>query len=162
MKIGPEAQTEVVASRIVWALGYHQVPSYFVERWIAVDKAKGSMLGGARFRPHELGLKSLGEWSWQQNPFVGTPPYKGLLVLMMVLNSTDLKNENNTRYDVDRRAARGRHGSGTWSRISARRSARRAGWIRAADTSTASSASGSSSASTTVACGSGSAAGIRS
>ena len=100
VKVGPEAQTEVVASRIVWALGYHQPPSYFVERWIAVDKAKGSMLGGARFRPHELGLKSLGEWSWQENPFVGTPPYKGLLVLMMVLNSTDLKNENNTRYDV--------------------------------------------------------------
>jgi hypothetical protein len=100
VKIGPEAQTEVVASRIVWALGYHQLPTYFVERWIAVNNAKGSMLGGARFRPHELGLKSVGEWSWQQNPFVGTLPYKGLLVLMMILNSTDLKNQNNERYNV--------------------------------------------------------------
>ena len=36
VKIGPEAQTEVVSSRIVWALGYHELPSYFVERWIAV------------------------------------------------------------------------------------------------------------------------------
>ena len=100
VKVGPEAQTEVVASRIVWALGYHQLPSYFVERWIAVDKAKGSMLGGARFRPHELGLKSAGEWSWQQNPLVGSLPYNGLLVLMMILNSTDLKNQNNTLYEV--------------------------------------------------------------
>jgi hypothetical protein len=100
VKIGPEAQPEVVASRIVWALGYHQVPSYFVERWIAVDHAKGAMLGGSRFRPSEMGLKSRGEWSWQQNPFVGTRPYNGLLALMMILNSTDLKNQNNTLYEV--------------------------------------------------------------
>src|SRR4030095_14173384 len=100
VKIGPEAQTEVVASRIVWGLGYHQVPSYFVERWISVTGTKGDLLGGARFRPHEMGLKSRGTWSWQQNPFVGTPQYKGLLVLMMILNSTDLKNDNNELYDV--------------------------------------------------------------
>jgi hypothetical protein len=100
VKIGPEAQTEVVTSRIVWALGYHQLPSYLVERWIAVTGTKGDLLGGARFRPHELGLKSRDTWSWQQNPFVGTPQYKGLLVLMMILNSTDLKNDNNELYDV--------------------------------------------------------------
>src|SRR3954469_3994621 len=100
VKLGPEAQTEVVASRIVWAVGYHQVPSYFVERWIAVDHAKGSLLGGARFRPVDMGLTARGEWSWQQNPFVGTRPYQGLLALMMILNSTDLKNENNARYEV--------------------------------------------------------------
>ena len=100
VKIGPEAQTEVVASRIVWALGYHEVPSYFVERWIAVDRARGSTLGGARFRPVDMGLKSRGEWSWQQNPFVGTRPFNGLLALMMILNSTDLKNQNNAIYDA--------------------------------------------------------------
>jgi len=101
VKIGPEAQTEVVASRIVWAVGYHQVPSYFVERWIAVDKAKGQQLGGARFRPDDLRLKSRGTWSWLKNPFVGTAPYRGLLALMMILNSTDLKDDNNTLYDVE-------------------------------------------------------------
>ena len=57
VKIGPEAQTEVVASRIVWAVGYHQVPSYFVERWIAVENAKGAQLGGARFRPRRDGAE---------------------------------------------------------------------------------------------------------
>jgi hypothetical protein len=101
VKIGPEAQPEVVSSRIVWALGYHEVPSYFVERWIAVDDRKhGALLGGARFRPHEPGLKSKGEWSWQENALVGTRPYQGLLALMMILNSTDLKNQNNTLYEV--------------------------------------------------------------
>src|SRR6185503_13364415 len=109
VKIGPEAQTEVVASRIAWAVGYHQVPSYFVERWIAVDKAKGQQLGGARFRPDDLRLKSRGTWSWQNNPFAGTAPYKGLLALMMILNSTDLKDDNNALYDVEG-AARNRPG----------------------------------------------------
>jgi len=60
VKIGPEAQTEVVASRIVWGAGYHEVPSYFVERWLAVERKRGAMLGGSRFRPHDPGLKSVG------------------------------------------------------------------------------------------------------
>ena len=50
LNIGPEAQTEAVASRMIWALGSHELPSYFVERWIDVEHAKGSMLGGAPFR----------------------------------------------------------------------------------------------------------------
>ena len=112
VKIGPEAQTEVVASRIVWAVGYHQVPSYFVERWIAVDeKAKGAQLGGARFRPDEMGLKAAGIWSWQKSPFAGTAPYNGLLALMMILNSTDLKDDNNTLYKVE---GPPREGAGRW------------------------------------------------
>jgi len=100
VKIGPEAQTEVVVSRIVWAVGYHQLPSHFVERWIAVDHAKGQLIGGGRFRPDDMGLQSRGTWSWQRNPFVGSRPYNGLLVLMMILNSTDLKNDNNEVYEV--------------------------------------------------------------
>lgn len=111
VKIGPEAQTEVVASRIVWALGYHELPSYFVERWIAVEQSKGAQLGGARFRPHGMGLKSRGIWSWHQNPFVGSAPYNGLLVLMTILNSTDLKDDNNALYDV---AGEQRDGARRW------------------------------------------------
>lgn len=107
VKIGPEAQTEVVTSRIVWALGYHELPSYFVERWIAVEQEKGAQLGGARFRPHDMGLKSRGIWSWRKSPFAGTPPYNGLLVLMLILNSTDLKDDNNEWYDVEGEAREG-------------------------------------------------------
>jgi hypothetical protein len=102
VKIGPEAQPEVVASRILWALGYHQVPSYFVERWTAVDHGHAQVLGGARFRqrPKDIGLAGKGTWSWQRNPFVGTRAYNGLLALMMIINSTDLKNDNNELYEV--------------------------------------------------------------
>lgn len=104
VKIGPEAQTEVVASRILWAVGYQQPPSYFVERWISVTGTKGDLLGGARFRPREAGMKSLGTWSWKTNPFVGTPPFNGLLVLLMILNDTDLKDDNNEIFEVAKSA----------------------------------------------------------
>ena len=35
VKLGTEAQTEVVVSRILWAIGFHQVPTYYVTdgRW---------------------------------------------------------------------------------------------------------------------------------
>jgi hypothetical protein len=102
VKIGPEAQTEVVTARIVWALGYHELPSYFVERWIAVDEGKkGQQLGGGRVRPQDDALKSTGIWSWAKNPFVGTTQLNGLLVLMLILNSTDLKDDNNELYDIE-------------------------------------------------------------
>src|SRR5437762_5655586 len=35
-----------------------------------------------------------------QNPFVGTRPYQGLLVILLMFNSSDLKNTNNTLYEV--------------------------------------------------------------
>ena len=54
--------------------------------------------GPARLRPDLEWLDNRGIWSWSKNPFVGTQPYRGLLVLMMVLNSTDLKDDNNTLY----------------------------------------------------------------
>ena len=33
VKLGPEAQSEVVTSRILWALGFHQPPTYYLDRW---------------------------------------------------------------------------------------------------------------------------------
>jgi hypothetical protein len=111
VKIGPEAQPEVVASRILWGVGYHQLPSYFVERWTAVDEEGEQMLGGARFRPRDFPVDGKGSWSWQENPFVGTREYNGLLSLLMLINSTDLKNDNNEIYEVDGAA---RDGAQRW------------------------------------------------
>jgi hypothetical protein len=54
---------------------------------------------GGRFRLKDKTLKDRGDWSWQQNPFVGTRPYQGLLVILMMFNSSDLKNGNNTLYE---------------------------------------------------------------
>jgi hypothetical protein len=100
VKMGPEAQTEVVASRILWAAGYHQPPVYYLPRWTLIRGSSRNVQGPARFRPKIGALSPKGTWSWQQNSFVATQPYRGLLVLMMMLNSTDLRNDNNTVYEL--------------------------------------------------------------
>jgi hypothetical protein len=102
VKQGPEAQSEVVASRIVWALGYHQPPTYYVPEWAIVDGPEaGRVQTPGRFRPSLPGGKRTGEWSWEKNPFAGTVPFRGLLVLMRVLNNWDLLDRNNTVYEFD-------------------------------------------------------------
>ena len=97
-KIGPEAQTEVVVSRILWGLGYHQPPVYYLPSWRADDGHKESE---ARFRPKLAGLQRLPDpWRWADNPFSGTRELKGLLVVLLMLNSTDLKDSNNSIYEA--------------------------------------------------------------
>lgn len=102
VKYGPEAQSEVVTSRIVWALGYRQPPTYYVARWRLEggDPARDLAYPG-RFRPRLPGWTKAGEWSWRRNPFVGSQPYKGLLVLMRVVNNWDLLDRNNALYTLE-------------------------------------------------------------
>jgi len=103
VKLGSEAQAEVVSSRIAWGIGYHQPPSYFVPTIKVKEGAGFEQESRARFRPKVPWIDSRESWSWHQNPFVDTQAYRGLLVLMMVLNSTDLKDDNNTMYLVRQR-----------------------------------------------------------
>ena len=35
VKLGEEAQSEVTASRVLWAVGFHQPPTYYVDRCFA-------------------------------------------------------------------------------------------------------------------------------
>jgi hypothetical protein len=101
-KIGPEAQTEVVMSRLLWGLGYHQPPIYYLPSWKADQKGvEPRRESEARFRPKLPDLDRLDEyWRWADNPFSGTRPFKGLLVIMLMLNSTDLKDDNNSIYQL--------------------------------------------------------------
>ena len=94
-----EGPTEVVISRILAGVGYHQPPVYYLPSFTLRDTFDRIEPGG-RFRLHDGSLKDRGSWSWQQNPFVGTRPYNGLLVILMMLNSSDLTNSNNTLYEV--------------------------------------------------------------
>ena len=100
-KIGPEAQTEVVVSRILWGLGYHQPPVYYLPSW-KLDRDGGERLESeARFRPKLPNLQRLDEyWSWHGNPFLSTREFKGMLVALLILNSTDLKDDNNSIYEL--------------------------------------------------------------
>ncbi|MGH9255821.1 MAG: hypothetical protein ACRD3C_14770 [Vicinamibacterales bacterium] len=100
-KIGPEAQTEVVVSRVLWGLGYHQPPVYYLSSW-RLDRGDGAprVMSSARFRPKLPSLVRTDRvWSWADNPFSGTRELKGLLVIMLMLNSTDLKDSNNSLYE---------------------------------------------------------------
>jgi hypothetical protein len=99
---GAEGPVEVVLSRVLSAVGYHQPPVYFLPSFTMKDASGTHRAPGGRFRLHDKSLKNLGIWSWQQNPFVGTRPYHGLLVILLMFNSWDLKNSNNTLYELRR------------------------------------------------------------
>jgi hypothetical protein len=97
---GPdEGPVEVVLSRILSAVGYHQPPVYYLGAFTLEDDWGSHIEPGGRFRLKVKALKDRGEWSWQRNPFVGTRPYQGLLAILMLFNSSDLKNSNNTLYE---------------------------------------------------------------
>jgi hypothetical protein len=99
VKIGDEAESEVAASRLLWAMGYRQPPVYFLPEWRFRQEGRVVREGAGRFRPKVPWLENVDNWSWHRNPFVGTEPYRGLLALMMIINSTDLKNTNNALYE---------------------------------------------------------------
>jgi len=99
-KIGPEAQTEVVVSRIMWGLGYHQPPIYYLPSWTAAGPRHTTRESEARFRPKLTTLVAGESWKWADNPFLSAREFRGMLVVLLMLNSTDLKDSNNTIYDV--------------------------------------------------------------
>jgi hypothetical protein len=100
-KIGPEAQTEVVVSRILWGIGYHQPPLYYLPSWNVENDGERRRESEARFRPKLDAMTRLEDyWRWADNPFVGTSQLDGLLVVLLMLNSTDLKDDNNSLYHV--------------------------------------------------------------
>jgi hypothetical protein len=99
VKTGPEAQSEVTTSRILWAIGFHQPPTYYVEHWTMMGAQAGKQLPG-RFRPKLKEEEVVGDWSWYENPFVGSRPYAGLVVANLILNSWDWKTSNNKIYSL--------------------------------------------------------------
>lgn len=104
-KFPPEAPTEVVASRILWGVGFHQPPEYYVGDWSADGAPDPNPQLPARFReskPKELhGLDATKEnWSYYHNPFVGTREMNGLLVLQVMLGNSDLKDQQNFLYTL--------------------------------------------------------------
>ena len=98
VKQGREGPVEVTLSRVLSAIGYHQPPAYFLPSFNLQRGGRVEQTPGGRFRPKLASLAEMGDWSWQQNPFVGTRPYQGLLVVLMIFNSSDLKDSNNTVY----------------------------------------------------------------
>ena len=97
-----EGPIEVVLSRVLSGVGYHQPPVYFMP---ALRLTKGTDVYhtvGGRFRLTVPKLKSQSDWEWRDNPFIGTKPFQGLLVILLMFNSSDLKDSNNTLYEDHR------------------------------------------------------------
>lgn len=98
VKLGPESQSEVVASRLLWAVGYHQPAVYHLPKWTLTKNGARSSQSPGRFRLEPASEEKLGEWSWRDNPFVGTRPFEGMFVLMVMINNWDLKTSQNAIY----------------------------------------------------------------
>ena len=99
VKLDVEAQPEVVSSRVLWAIGYHQPPTYYLSSWTLVGKQSGRQPPG-RFRPELPDRAVVGDWSFLDNEFLGTRPFQGLIVANLILNNWDWKDSNNKIYEL--------------------------------------------------------------
>jgi hypothetical protein len=113
VKLGNEAKPETAATRLLWAVGYFTDVNYYLPRLRVSGLPKlnrgqkyvlpGGTVNGARL---ERTAKKVDDWSWFDNPFVGTKEFNGLRVMMALLNNWDLKQENNAIYDLGGRERR--------------------------------------------------------
>jgi hypothetical protein len=111
VKLGPEAQAETAATRLVWAAGYNAEESYYLDR-ARIDGLKklsrgqqyvqGDSVRGARFEPRRKNVERGKEWGWSKNPFKNTRELNGLKTMMVMLNNWDtFKKNNRVLHDKD-------------------------------------------------------------
>ena len=91
-KIGKEAQSETSAIRLLYGVGYLTEINYLVPR--VTIPGKGTFTN-VRFEARPEEWDRVGEWKWKKNPFIGTPEYQGLKIMMALINNWDLKDSNN-------------------------------------------------------------------
>lgn len=96
---GNEAPVEVVVSRLLSTVGYRQPPVYYLRSLYLRDAFGTRVVDGGRFRLRVASLRDRGPWSWHRNPHAGTQAFNGLLAILALLGSSDLKNSNNSLYE---------------------------------------------------------------
>jgi hypothetical protein len=107
VKMGPEAQAETVATRLVWAMGYFADEAYHLDR-IEVQNLprlsrgqefqSGNTVRDVRMEPRRADVKRGAIWDWLQNPFLGQREFNGLKVLMVLVANYDTRLDNNQIY----------------------------------------------------------------
>jgi len=111
VKLGVEARPEVVASRLVWAVGYYANEDYFVPE-LRVENmprlkrgqklvSKDGTVHNVRLKRSLKGEEKIGDWKWSDNPFTRRRELNGLRVMMALINNWDLKDENNAVYEEE-------------------------------------------------------------
>jgi hypothetical protein len=91
-KIGKEAQTDTAANRLLWALGYETEIAYLIPHLKIEGKGE---FDNVRLEARPANVKRRGNWMWENNPFQNTPEFRGLKILMVMLNNWDMKDDNN-------------------------------------------------------------------
>ena len=111
VKLGQEPQSETAATRLLWAAGYFVEEGYYLPEFKVEGLPKlqrGSNFVSANGTVHKARLErkpkkaqKLGNWGWFDNPFVNKREWNGLRVMMSFLNNWDLKDLNNSIYEVN-------------------------------------------------------------
>ena len=91
-KLSKEAQPETAANRLVWAAGYETEIVYLVPE--LEIQGKGTFKN-VKLEARPKDVKRAGAWPWEGNPFDGKPEFKGLKILMVLINNWDMKDDNN-------------------------------------------------------------------
>ena len=91
-KIGKEAQTDTAANRLAWALGYETEIAYLIPHLKIEGKGE---FDNVRMEARPANVKRAGNWMWENNPFQNSPEFRGLKILMVMLNNWDMKDDNN-------------------------------------------------------------------
>jgi len=91
-KIGKEAQTDTAANRLLWALGYETEIAYLIPHLKIEGKGE---FDNVRLEARPKSVKRAGNWMWENNPFQTSPEFRGLKILMVMLNNWDMKDDNN-------------------------------------------------------------------
>jgi hypothetical protein len=103
---GEESHPEVLASRLLWGIGYPTQEMYFVHDGMIPDAKNltpraamyvkpDGFFEAARFRRRDASIDDVGKWSFQDNPFVGTKELSGLILMMALINNWDTELDRN-------------------------------------------------------------------
>ena len=105
VKLGVEAQSETVATRLMWAVGYFADEAYYYDRvevknLPSLSRGQNFVEGktfvrGARFEPKRKNVDRGANWDWEENPFVKSRELDGLKVIMVLLANYDTRLLNN-------------------------------------------------------------------
>ena len=91
-KIADESQAEVAANRLLYGIGYMTEIDYLAPKLTIPGKGRYT---NVRLEARPAGTDRDGRWKWDENPFEGTREFKGLRVMMALINNWDLKDDNN-------------------------------------------------------------------
>ena len=91
-KIGREAQPDTAANRLLWALGYETEICYLFPKLTIEGKGE---FENVRLEARPANVKRTGPWMWTNNPFIDTPEFRALKILMVMINNWDMKDDNN-------------------------------------------------------------------